>query len=314
MSFDGAPLGFARVHDRWGVRNHVLVLPSVVCATVVAEKAAREHGVAIVHQHGCAHVGDDVEQTERTFIGIATNPNVGATVVVGLGCETIQGRRLAHRIAEAGQHVEFVGIQACGGTDAAVSSASEAVRRLAVELAAQEHKPFALEDLMIGIDSGPQGPVAAADLLAELACGQGASVVQALAQGGSELRGIWSEARRLAYSEPLGRNSLGVMEHAGRAGEQHAGLAAAGAQVLVSFCGRVQAPVGFAICPVVAVAGDSGMFAALGDDYDVDGSGPPIQVAEATWAAIKLVLSGNRISAELRGATDFSLLRLARTM
>ena len=47
-------------------RRHLLVLPSVVCATRVAADIAEELGaVTITHQHGCSQVGDDGVQHAR---------------------------------------------------------------------------------------------------------------------------------------------------------------------------------------------------------------------------------------------------------
>src|SRR6185437_9988593 len=84
-----APSGYRRAGGAVGVRNHLLVLPSVVCSTHVAgEIAAAADGVGVVHQHGCLQVGDDLQHSERLLTGVAANPNVGAVLVVSLGCET----------------------------------------------------------------------------------------------------------------------------------------------------------------------------------------------------------------------------------
>ncbi len=108
---------------RAGCRSHLLVLPSVVCATRVAAAIAEAlGGVTITHQHGCSQVGDDGVRTRDAFEQIACNPNVAAALVVGLGCETVQGAALAARIAERGQLVAFNGIQEQGGSAACVAS------------------------------------------------------------------------------------------------------------------------------------------------------------------------------------------------
>ena len=50
-------LGYRRSNGRVGVRNHVLVFPTVICAAGVAEMISREvpGTVYIGHQHGCGH-------------------------------------------------------------------------------------------------------------------------------------------------------------------------------------------------------------------------------------------------------------------
>ncbi|ELK44610.1 Altronate dehydratase-like protein, partial [Haloferax sp. BAB-2207] len=89
--------GSRRPDGRLGIRDRVLVLPSVICSHVVAEEiAARSPGtVAAPHDHGCGQLGADAEQTERTLVGLAGNPNVAGTVVVGLGCETVRSDAVA---------------------------------------------------------------------------------------------------------------------------------------------------------------------------------------------------------------------------
>ncbi len=126
--------GYRRADGRLGARNHVLVLPSVVCSGLTAQLIAGDDAISVTHQHGCAEVGDDVTHTAAVFSGMATNPNVGAALVVGLGCETIQGTRLAERIGEEGQRVRYAGIQADGGTAKTVARGRELLSGLQAEI------------------------------------------------------------------------------------------------------------------------------------------------------------------------------------
>lgn len=272
-------IGHRRADGRFGLRDHVLVLPSVVCSTNAAQTIARDTGAAyLTHQHGCLHVGDDLRHTEGALIGTATNPNVGAVVVVSLGCETIQGRRLARRIEDGGQRVAFVGIQAEGGTDRAVHAGREAVADFRALLDASDAEALPAEALVVGIDR-PADPLAAA-LREEIAA-----------------RG-WS-----AVDAPDGLS----------AGESHVALAGAGAQVIVSLRGAGEAPLGFAVCPVIAVARDAALYAALRDDFDLPDEDPERTVADVT-AAIEAAAAGEPTASERRGARDFILHRLAMTM
>ena len=80
-------MGYRRPDGRVGVRNHVLILPTITCATQAARRVTDlVHGtVSFIHQHGCAQVGADYEQTFRTYVGMGTHPNVYGVVVMGLG-------------------------------------------------------------------------------------------------------------------------------------------------------------------------------------------------------------------------------------
>jgi altronate dehydratase large subunit len=271
--------GHRRADGRWGIRDHVLVLPSVVCSTNAAQTIARETGATYVtHQHGCLHVGDDLRHTEGALVGTAANPNVGAAVVVSLGCETIQGRRLARRIEDTGQRVAFVGIQAEGGTDRAVAAGRAAVAELRALLDEAPAEPLPDAALVVGIDR-PDDRLAPA--LHEALERRGWSVVDA----------------------PAGMSPA----------ESHVALAGAGAQVIVSLRGPGEAPLGFAVCPVIAVARDAALYAALRDDFDLPDEDPQQTIADVV-ARIEATVGGEPTASERRGARDFVLHRLAMTM
>jgi len=115
--------GYRRANGTFGVRNHVLLLPSVMCANHVVDLIGRKVPgvVTVTHPTGCAQVGADFEQTKRTMAGFAANPNVGAVLVVGLGCETNESKALADEIRARGQRVEVIGIQESGGTSETIA-------------------------------------------------------------------------------------------------------------------------------------------------------------------------------------------------
>jgi len=275
--------GFRRPDGRFGVRNHLLVLPSVVCATHAAGEIARASGaVALTHQHGCLHVGDDLAHTGEALVGTAVNPDVGGVVVVSLGCETLKGRRLARRIGERGQRVRFVGIQQAGGTERAVAEGRAAVAELAGALARDVREPLPPGALTVGVDAAPGDPLAA--LLRGQLAARGAS---ALALGPDD----------------------------GVGAETHVALAAAGAQVIVSLLRGERAPLGFVVCPVLAVGCGNPLAAALADDFDLALDGTPTEADAARVADAALAAAaGIATASERRGARDFVLRRLAMTM
>src|SRR5690606_17086961 len=125
-------MGYRRSDGRVGVRNHVLILPTITCATQAARRVTDlVHGtVSFIHQHGCAQVGADYEQTFRTYVGMGTHPNVYGVVVMGLGCETHQARSVADEIAESGKPVEVVSIQDHGGMLRAIAQARRRARAI----------------------------------------------------------------------------------------------------------------------------------------------------------------------------------------
>jgi altronate dehydratase large subunit len=287
-----------------GCRSHLLVLPSVVCATrVAADIAEALGGVTITHQHGCSQVGDDGVRTRDAFEQIACNPNVAAALVVGLGCETVQGAALAAGIARRGQRVEFNGIQEQGGSRACVASGVLTGGRLLEEATAAGSTPPALAETAIGIEASHASPLAAA--LVGRALAEGATVVIGGAPDAPS-----GSAALAAFGPPAAAGAATLLSGAGSGAQQHVALAAAGAQVIVAFPALDDAPVGFPVCPVIAVAGSSPLHAALGDDFDL----PADATIDALWSLVLAVLAGTETAAELRGSRVFALERLAMSM
>ena len=144
--------GYVRPGGSVGIRNHVLVMPSVICSHQVADTIADEvdTAVSVPHDHGCAQIGSDKDQTERTLVNLAANPNVAGTVVVGLGCEGLQSDSLAATIEEDGRPVRELSIQGIGGTDECVEQGVQFATEL-VESAESATEPVNLGDLTVGI-------------------------------------------------------------------------------------------------------------------------------------------------------------------
>lgn len=149
-------MGYHRPNGTVGVRNHVLVLPSVMCSNHVVELIGKKvpQAVTLGHPTGCSQIGADFEQTKRTLAGFAANPNVAACLVVGLGCETNESKSLARAIAELGQRVEVIGIQEEGGTTATIARGVELARGLLRETEHFERKPADFSNLILGTECG----------------------------------------------------------------------------------------------------------------------------------------------------------------
>jgi altronate dehydratase large subunit len=155
---DGIFPGFRRADGRVGVRNLVAVIPSVICANVVTERIAAQvpGAIAIPHPHGCAQVGDDVPLTERILAGVGANPNVGAVLVVGLGCETCQSGDVAAlvRRLSPGKPVESFSIQEAGGSVKSITRGVEAARDLRAMVAGAARVPVRVEELILATQCG----------------------------------------------------------------------------------------------------------------------------------------------------------------
>jgi len=181
MSF----LGYLRPNGTVGVRNHVLVFPTVVCSASVAQKisAAVPGTVSVYHPHGCGHLGDDYDHMLRTIVGFCSNPNVGGVLLVGLGCEQLTTGLLAGELAKTGQRVASLDIQDAGGTTAAITRGVELARGLLSQTAADTHTPIDVSQLTLGMKCG--GSDTLSGLTANPATGVAADLL--VAAGGTVL-------------------------------------------------------------------------------------------------------------------------------
>lgn len=152
----GGFVGYERADGRLGVRNRILVLPSVICSHLVAEEIASraDRAIATPHDHGCAQLGADNDQTAATLHGMGANPNVAGTVVVGLGCEEVQSDTVAAALADRDLPVREVSIQNAGGTDPCIEAGVEAAAELAHHADAVTDTSASLGDLTVGVVVG----------------------------------------------------------------------------------------------------------------------------------------------------------------
>src|SRR5271166_5335429 len=140
-------LGLRRPNGKVGTRNYLAILTSVNCSATVARLLAREversgiladypnvDGVIpLVHGTGCgmASRGEGFEALMRTEWGYAANPNVGAALMIGLGCEVFQiGRMKEEYGVVEGESFRSMTIQATGGTRKTIEVGMERVRAM----------------------------------------------------------------------------------------------------------------------------------------------------------------------------------------
>src|SRR4026207_396681 len=112
-------LGYVRPDGRVGIRNHVLVVPTVTCAAVAAQRTAASIapiGTALPHLAGCGQLGPDLRLTHDTLAAYCRHPNVGAVIVIALGCEQLGAQYPADTARPAGKPAQIVSIQGEGGT------------------------------------------------------------------------------------------------------------------------------------------------------------------------------------------------------
>ncbi|MFT9848339.1 UxaA family hydrolase [Aneurinibacillus sp. REN35] len=209
--------GYRRPDGKIGVRNHVLILPTITCATQAAHQITQlvQGTVSFIHQHGCAQVGVDYDQTFRTYVGMGLNPNVYGVVVLGLGCETHQARSVAEEIAKSGKPVEVVSIQDNGGTLMTIAQGAKVAAKMVQDASAQLREPFDFSELIIGTECG--GSDACSGLSANPAVGVVSDLVvkaggTAILAETTELIGAEHLLAKRAVNEKVARRVYEVIE------------------------------------------------------------------------------------------------------
>lgn len=133
-------MGWRRENGRVGVRNHVVLLPLDDLSNAACEAVARTVSgtMALPHAYGRLQFGEDLDLHFRTLIGIGSNPNVAAVVVIGI--EDGWTSRVVEGIAKTGKPVVGFGIEGHGDI-AIIAKASYQAKRFqqwATELRREE--------------------------------------------------------------------------------------------------------------------------------------------------------------------------------
>jgi altronate hydrolase len=145
--------GWLRQDGRKGIRNIVAVAYLVECAHHVAREIVqplRDHGVHLIGFPGCYPNDYALQMMER----LCCHPNVGAVLLVSLGCESLDRHRLRRSIEASGRAVELVVIQGTGGTKASIAQGRAWVQAQHDALAAMPKVPMQPSDLIVGTVCG----------------------------------------------------------------------------------------------------------------------------------------------------------------
>ena len=149
--------GYRRHDGKVGVRNHVVVMPGVVCADVVARRiAAATDSVYLQNPYGCGQTGADTERTLHILSGLLANPNVYCALIVGLGCEFLNEERYREAIERKspGKPISYVCIQADGSIAGTAEKGVHAVRDLIEKADGCMRVECDISELILGLDCG----------------------------------------------------------------------------------------------------------------------------------------------------------------
>ncbi len=241
---DATFLGYKRENGDIGIRNYVAVIATSNCSSHVATEIAERlkdvrsetHSVdgvvAIPHQEGCGHSqGEDTWQLERTIAGMIFHPNVGAVLMVSLGCEVNQlsiymgTTQLGQQAFRKGKLVVGLEMQSSGGTRQTIEKGVAQVQELIGFCKKMTRTPQPFSKIFMGTNCG--GSDAFSGISANPALGYASDLL--VRSGGTsilaeipECMGAEHLLTRRAVDEATGRRIVDVVrwykEYLGRFG------------------------------------------------------------------------------------------------
>ena len=210
-------LGYRRADGRVGVRNLVAVIPSCGCALHAARSiASRVKGAVLIdYNEGCGETELDTELAAKLLTQYGTHPNVVGSLVVSLGCETLDAADLAQRIARGPAPSELLIIQKQGGTRRTVKQGVVLIRQMLSQAQALQREPCPVSSLTIGLECGGSDATSgmaanpAMGVFSDMMVAQGAQVILAET---SELLGAEHVLAERAINVEVARRLLRTIE------------------------------------------------------------------------------------------------------
>ncbi|MBI4785636.1 MAG: altronate dehydratase [Chloroflexi bacterium] len=202
-------MGYRRSDGRVGTRNYIAVISTVNCSAHVTTEIARaftperlaafpnvDSVIPIVHSGGCSYTpgGWTWQFLNRCLANVARNPNIGACVLVGLGCEENQIDGYCN--CAGYEPLPGIVIQDRGGFRTTVAAGVQAVERLLPQVNACARTPQPISELTLALQCGGSDSwsgVTANPLL-------GRVVDRVVAQGGT---GVLAETPEIFGAEHL---------------------------------------------------------------------------------------------------------------
>lgn len=136
-----------------GIRNLVVVAYLVECAHHVAREIqypTRERGVHLIGFGGCY----PNDYSFRMMKSLCTHPNVGAVLLVSLGCESFNRHGLLDAVRASGRECGILVIQQTGGTRETIRRGRDWVEQVIRRLESTPRVPMTIDEIVVGTVCG----------------------------------------------------------------------------------------------------------------------------------------------------------------
>ena len=148
--------GYRRPDGKFGARNLVAVIPSVICTNDITQAICRQvqGTICYCHHQGCCQLPLDLRRVTDVLINLGKSPNVGAALIVSLGCEGTDHERMLEELCATGKPVEIIRVQELGGTSRAIQAGIDAAQRLAMAISGMQREETDISNLTMAIKCG----------------------------------------------------------------------------------------------------------------------------------------------------------------
>jgi altronate hydrolase len=166
--------GYRRANGQVGTRNYIAVIGTVNCSAHACREIARYFApgrlapypnidgvIALTHTIGCTMRPDGVDLIvlQRTLAGMARHPNVGAYLLIGLGCETNQTADLVQSYGlSSNGHADdgplTLAIQDVGGLRKTVATGIAAVESMLPRVNELQRTDEPISELRLALECG----------------------------------------------------------------------------------------------------------------------------------------------------------------
>ena len=149
-------MGYKRTDGSAGTRNYVGVFSMVVCANEVSYRISQNvlDTACFLHQQGCCQTSIDIERVNTVLSNLAKNPNIHSLILVSLGCESSDLRRVVEEVSDSGKRIESLVIQENGGAAESVARGTLLAQKMVIEASTVRRVPCPLSDIVLGLKCG----------------------------------------------------------------------------------------------------------------------------------------------------------------
>ncbi len=163
--------GYLRPDGRVGTRNYLALISSVNCSAAVTRQVQRavespefrerwpevDGIICLTHGSGCCQQpGENSERLERVLLGMASHPNIYGSIIIGLGCEGMQIKKLREKLPRGPGQIEplFLEIQQRGGIRKSAEAALEALDSMLPEANSAQRSTQPASKLVLALQCG----------------------------------------------------------------------------------------------------------------------------------------------------------------